>query len=66
MKIIEHGNLMPRLFTCKCCGCKFVADMKEYQIAINESAFFVSCPECSNKHMKIEEQYAPLYDQKEI
>lgn len=61
MKILKHGNLIPRLFTCKKCGCVFVADMKEYSIAASGDNFFVTCPEC-----KIEfDMRAPIYTEKE-
>ena len=57
MQIIKHGNLKPRHFVCKYCGCEFVADMREYKTAANGDNFFVDCPECDMRF----DQRAPLY-----
>ena len=49
MKILKHGNLRPRKFTCWHCDCEFVADVSEYRTTIvNGSALWHSafCPEC--------------------
>ena len=55
MKILKHGELKPRHFTCSRCSCEFVADMSEYEIFCD--GFLVNCPEC---HATITEN-APLY-----
>lgn len=57
MKIIKHGNLRPRHFYCRRCGCEFVADIGEYTVAASGDNFFVKCPDC---YMNFD-QYAPLY-----
>ena len=50
MKILKHGDLKPRRFTCKNCGCEFVADMSEYEVAYcdHEKCYCVDCPECKH------------------
>lgn len=45
MKILKHGDLKPRHFTCDRCGCEFVADLSEYW-ACSADTILVSCPEC--------------------
>ena len=57
MKILKHGNLMPRYFICKRCGCKFVANIGEYTAAVSGDNFFVCCPDCGLRF----DQHAPLY-----
>ena len=57
MQIIKHGNLKPRYFICKYCGCEFIADKSEYKTAASGDNFFVYCPECDTHF----DQYAPLY-----
>lgn len=57
MKILKHGNMMRRRFTCKYCGCEFVADRSEYNIAVSGDNFFVTCPDCNGKF----DMHAPLY-----
>ena len=57
MHIIKHGNLSPRYFICKSCGCEFIADKSEYKTAASGDNFFVYCPEC-DAHF---DQKAPLY-----
>lgn len=52
MKILKHGNLKQRKFTCAICGCEFVVDMREYQtVAANGIALWhlADCPECGNE-----------------
>jgi transcription elongation factor Elf1 len=60
MKILKHGNLLPRRFICKYCGCVFVADLSEYNIAVSGDNFFVICPDCNTKF----DMHAPLYIEK--
>lgn len=48
MKILKHGDMMLRKFTCKFCGCVFVADRSEYQIAASLDNFYVRCPDCGS------------------
>lgn len=57
MQIIKHGNLAPRYFTCRSCGCEFIADKREYNIAASGDNFFVRCPDCNMRF----DQHAPLY-----
>lgn len=57
MKILKHGDLKLRQFTCKHCCCEFIANMKEYGVSFNGSNFTVYCPECGRYF----EQKAPLY-----
>ena len=65
MKILKHGDLKPRKFTCKTCDCEFVANRDEYgSYSINRPDTLenievcrVYCPDCG---MFIE-QDAPLY-----
>ena len=47
MKILKHGNLRPRKFTCRYCGCEFVANIKEYTMFDNW--IYMNCPECDTK-----------------
>ncbi len=47
MKILKHGNLKPRKFTCGYCGCEFVANAKEYDVF--ESLISMRCPDCDTK-----------------
>lgn len=68
-KILKHGDLQPRKFTCTKCGCEFVADMTEYGKAnynhpirgayIN---YYITCPDCRND-MTVEN--APPYKEDE-
>lgn len=49
MKILKHGNLKPRKFICKDCGCEFVANISEYSSYPNSATGFwlySDCPEC--------------------
>lgn len=57
MHIIKHGNLEPRYFVCRYCGCEFVADKSEYKVAASGDNFFVDCPEC----YACFDQHAPLW-----
>lgn len=61
MKILKHGKKLSRLFTCKYCGCVFVADLNEYGVAASGDNFFVVCPDCKNEF----DMHAPLYTEKE-
>jgi DNA-directed RNA polymerase subunit RPC12/RpoP len=52
MKILKHGNLKPRKFICKDCGCEFIADVTEYtQYACNRTVlwWYIDCPECGGR-----------------
>ena len=57
MKILKHGNLRPRKFTCLNCGCEFVSNVTEYDttmshgIALWHSSY---CPECGSSTEKSE------------
>lgn len=49
MKILKHGNLKPRKFTCWNCGCEFVANTTEYCITMASGIPLwrsADCPEC--------------------
>lgn len=59
MKIIKSGDRRPRRFTCRCCGCVFIAELGEYTVAASGDNFFVHCPECKN-HFDMK---APLYNE---
>jgi len=57
MKILKHGSLKPRKFTCFNCGCEFVADTTEYWTArFEDSVMFwkSDCPECGDRTEKSE------------
>ena len=47
MKILKHGDLKPRKFTCHECDCEFVANIKEYKII--DRWIYTYCPECDSK-----------------
>lgn len=57
MKILKHGNKMQRKFTCKFCGCVFVADRSEYTVAASLDNFYTTCPDCKAAF----DMHAPLY-----
>lgn len=59
MKILKHGNMMPRFFVCKFCRCEFVADRNEYGVAASGDNFFVKCPDCGGNF----DMHAPLYEE---
>ena len=49
MKILKHGDLKPRKFICKDCGCEFVADAREYGSYGSNRViicWYADCPEC--------------------
>lgn len=49
MKIIKHGNMKPRSFTCDRCGCEFVAEVNEYRTVSACGSVLcheARCPEC--------------------
>lgn len=46
MKILKHGELKPRKFICKDCGCEFVANISEYSLYPNTAWYYSDCPEC--------------------
>lgn len=46
MKILKHGDLKPRKFTCPKCGCELVANMMEYTRIHVEDGYCICCPEC--------------------
>jgi len=51
MKILKHGNMKPRKFTCLNCGCEFVADTTEYNMTTAQGIvlwYRTECPECCN------------------
>ena len=69
MKILKHGDLQPRKFTCTKCGCEFVADMTEYGKCSDihpvygpYTAYHIYCPECRHE---INAENAPLYKEDE-
>ena len=56
MRIIKHGTLPERNFTCETCGCEFVANCKEYDRddfpnyhALYKTRFRVICPDCGSE-----------------
>ena len=72
MKILKHGDLQPRKFTCTRCGCEFVADMteyysKEYDYPLGDRGihYHVTCPDCKREVIKDSKQ-APLYKDETI
>ena len=50
MKIIEEGILKPRYFTCRICGCEFIAEPGEYDLAATDESvivyYYTRCPKC--------------------
>lgn len=60
MTILKHGDLKPRHFSCDICGCKFVADLSDYEIDLFDNTLRV-CSECSRICMWIELKDAPLF-----
>lgn len=57
MKILKHGNLKPRKFICKDCGCEFVANISEYGWYTNSVTalwYYADCPECEARTMDSE------------
>lgn len=51
-KIIKHGNLKPRKFTCKNCDCEFVADVMDYcayECNGTPMWWFTDCPDCCSR-----------------
>ena len=68
MKILKHGDLKPRKFTCSKCGCEFVADMTEYNEATYTDSwveFEICCPMCKYWATK-KGNDAPIYEGKII
>lgn len=68
MKILKHGDLKPRKFTCSKCHCEFVADMteyysREYDYPLGDRGihYHVTCPDCKREVIKDSKQ-APLYE----
>ena len=59
MKILKHGDKMQRKFTCKFCGCVFIADRSEYTAAVSRDNFYTTCPDCNAKF----DMHAPLYNE---
>ena len=59
MKILKHGDLQPRKFTCPECGCIFVANRTEYEVR-NSITYLTVCPDC-NYDLFTTLQYAPLF-----
>lgn len=50
MKILKHGNLRQRKFTCWHCDCEFIADTTEYRTTMSNGVelwFSSYCPECN-------------------
>lgn len=50
MRVIKHGDMKPRKFTCLNCGCEFIANTTEYcAIQVDGKIMFwtCECPECS-------------------
>lgn len=68
MKILKHGDLQPRKFTCTKCGCEFVADMTEYNKTTytycigNYEEFEIYCPICEHRIIRRGND-APLYNE---
>ena len=61
MKILKHGNIQSHTFTCKRCGCEFIAFANEYtetqvRDPITCKIFWtfanVDCPECGQHNTK--------------
>lgn len=45
--IIKQGNKKKiRYFTCRHCGCEFIADEMDYQVISKEEEFITTCPDC--------------------
>lgn len=67
MKILKHGDLKLRKFTCDDCGCEFVADKTEYEIYEFQApknlitTYMVICPDCSLP-ISVHGDEAPLYE----
>ena len=67
MKILKHGEMYPRKFTCTRCHCEFVADQSEYGTHRNEhpyggTLYYVTCPDCYHD-MRVRHYDAPLYEE---
>lgn len=54
MKILKHGDLKPRKFICKDCGCEFVANISEYSLYHGTAWYYSDCPECEARTMDSE------------
>lgn len=61
MRIIKHGFLPEYAFTCKRCGCEFIAAGNEYSRSdvydpvtdkVYLDSVYVNCPECSQYNVK--------------
>lgn len=50
MKILKHGKMKDRIFTCPVCECQFQAEIGEYDCYEDFGliVFQVVCPECGN------------------
>ena len=46
MRILKHGDLKDKCFTCDACGCEFIANMNEYSFD-GYNTFEVVCPDCN-------------------
>ena len=67
MKILKHGDLQPRKFTCTQCKCVFVADKSEYGIGRDRHPYsfiqyLIACPEC-HYDLIVPHYDAPLYNE---
>ena len=70
MKILKHGDLKPRKFTCANCHCEFVADQSEYGTCkysqgYSPIRFIVTCPDC-HYDLDVAHYDAPLHEEETI
>ena len=70
MKILKHGDMKPRKFTCTNCYCEFVADQSEYGTyrysqGTSPIRYLVACPDC-NYDLDVAHYDAPLYEDETI
>lgn len=56
MKVLKHGQNIPRKFVCINCGCEFVADITEYWRSEYCGVVYYrcDCPECTYTSEKSE------------
>jgi hypothetical protein len=58
MQILKHGELKERKFTCKICGCEFIAGISECNIHL-PNGYGVKCPDCK-KYTAYDKSEVPL------
>ena len=69
MKILKHGDMQPRKFTCTQCKCIFIADKSEYEKRVNCDSlsiieYCIDCPDCGYS-LLVDFYDAPLYTEEQ-